>query len=650
MIASPSLYRMRMAGYMDTKKPNMSSTYRNTEAHGKVRHGTCQTSEQRMATSIAWRVISWCALVLGLWFAMCFSSFGVMAAGSGVDYKVSITGVRDGELRSALEEISDSVLLRKKRSPGSLAMLRRRVKHDIPLFLKLLKAEGFYGARVSSDIDEKDTPVCVTFHVALGSAYLLESVEIHTIGQDTKPGVKLPEPKELGLGLRKPAKALAILDGQEALIRLLRKQGFPFPQITERKVMVDHRDHTVVVIFDLDPGPLARFGPTKITGLKSVDEVFVRNMVPWQEEDRFNAGMLNQVEKRLIDTGLFISVRASTSETLEADGLLPVTIEVNERKHRTISAGVSYGTDEKLGATISWERRNLFHRGERLRLETVYSNIALGVKAAFRKPEFLRSDQLLRLDVRAGEDRPDAFTSRGVESSLIVDRTLAEGIIVGGGLAFKASRVEQIGKKDEYGLIALPVHFGWDTSDNLLDPSRGGRFKLEFAPFWDTFGSNLSFIKGKGSYGRYVRLCTKPCLVLAGKAVVGSMTGAARDSIPADERFYSGGGGSIRGYPYQSVGPRDGAEPLGGRSLLEVSCELRLKLGADFGLVTFIDGGSAFASSGPDFGDDVLWGTGLGFRYFTGIGPVRLDVGIPLDRREGIDDAFQVYVSLGQAF
>lgn len=592
----------------------------------------------------------WFALQWGLWLAISLSFPRVMAAGSGLDYKVAITGVPDDKLRTTLEDISYTVSLRKERPPISLALLRRRAKRDIPRFLKALNAEGYYGARVTADIDEKVVPVRVTFQVALGPPYLLKSVEIETIGKDTKLQVKLPEPQELGLALGKPAKARAILDGQNSLIGLLRRQGFPFPRIAERKVMVDHGERTVAVIFHLDLGPTARFGPTRITGLKFVDEGFVRNKVPWQQGDHFDADMLTHVQERLTKTGLFATVRVMTGETLEAGGLLPVTIAVTERKHRTQSAGVSYKTDEGLGATISWEHRNLLRRGERLRLKATASNITLAAEAGFRKPEFLRDDQLLYLDLRMAEDSPDAFTSKNLNSSLLVDRTLGKGLVLGGGLAFKASQVEQFGEEDTYGLVSLPVHFDWDTSDSFLDPSRGGRLILEFEPFCDTFGSDLSFVKGQGSYSRYALLSTSPFLVLAGRACLGAMTGAERDTIPADERFYAGGGGSIRGYAFQSVGPLEGTEPLGGRSLLEVSVEFRLKLSDRIGLVTFIDGGNVFTGSTPDLEEDLRWGAGLGLRYFTAIGPVRLDISVPLNRREGIDDRFQIYVSLGQAF
>jgi translocation and assembly module TamA len=128
------------------------------------------------------------------------------------------------------------------------------------------------------------------------------------------------------------------------------------------------------------------------------------------------------------------------------------------------------------------------------------------------------------------------------------------------------------------------------------------------------------------------------------------MVGASRDAIPADERFYAGGGGSVRGYPFQSVGPVEGDEPLGGRSLFELSTELRIKVTDRIGLVAFLDGGTAFETTSPDFSEDLRWGTGLGIRYFTPIGPFRLDVGVPLNRRPEIDDSFQIYVSLGETF
>jgi translocation and assembly module TamA len=268
----------------------------------------------------------------------------------------------------------------------------------------------------------------------------------------------------------------------------------------------------------------------------------------------------------------------------------------------------------------------------------------------FRKPDFLRSDQALLLNMRLAEDTPDAFSSRNFTSIAQIERKLTNRITLTAGPAFRLSKVEQFEQEERFELLSFPVHFQWDTSDKLLDPTRGGRMALQATPFYDFYGDNLFFYKGYARYSRYFGLLKKPSLILALRGVLGTMNGAEREEIPADTRFYAGGGGSIRGYAFQSVGPLQDDDPIGGRSLLGISGELRLKITETFGLVTFIDGGNAYETVFPDFDETLRWGGGLGFRYYTAIGPIRLDVGIPINRRENIDDRFQVYVSIGQAF
>jgi translocation and assembly module TamA len=217
-------------------------------------------------------------------------------------------------------------------------------------------------------------------------------------------------------------------------------------------------------------------------------------------------------------------------------------------------------------------------------------------------------------------------------------------------LAYKASLVEQLGEEERFGLFSLPTRFGWDTSENLLDPVSGRRLTLQFTPFYEIFGDHLGFVKGYATYSQYVKLTEKPLLVLAGRSAFGSMVGASRNAIPADERFYAGGGRSIRGYAYQSVGPLEENKPTGGRSLMEVSLELRTKVTDTIGFVAFLDGGNASSSVTPDPTEPLRWGAGAGIRYFTPVGPLRLDVAVPLNRRDKVDDRFHVYMSLGQAF
>ena len=608
-----------------------------------------QYSQRRSNSSrthfIPRRVICFILLLAGIFL---FRPEG-SKAGITVPYKFRIEGISDRKLLAQIEAISDLEGMKDK-PPASLRLLRRRATWDINRFYQLLKAQSYYAAQVNVHIDSKAEPVSVICRVETGPPYLLKSVDLSYTDSKTATGINLPEIQEIGLYLHKPIKARAVINAQEKLLLRLRAQGFPFARVVERKVIVDHGDQSIAIFFSIAPGAQTQFGHTTITGLTFVDEKFVRKKIPWREGDLYNADLLTEVQRRLTGMSLFATVRIIPGQTANEKGQLPVTIAVKERKHRSIRGGISYKTDEGPGATISWEHRNFFHRGESLGLAASVSDIMWAVEGGFRKPYFLREDQSLRLSLRLAEDRPDAYTSSSLKSAALIERALGMQMKLGGGFAFKTSKVEQIGDKQRYRLLSIPLHLDRDTSDDFLNPTHGGRLAIQFAPTYNILEPRFGFVKGKLSFTRYLELLQEPLLLLAGRAATGFMPGAGHRSVPADERFYAGGGGSIRGYAYQSVGPIEGETPLGGRSIIELSLELRVKLTETFGFVAFIDGGSAFKPALPDFDEDVLWGTGLGIRYFTAIGPLRVDVGIPLNRRENIDDSFQVYVSLGQAF
>jgi len=589
------------------------------------------------------------SLLLGLSLSLCPYSPEKVSASAGLSYHVSFEGTPDKKLRELLEGVSDTVNLEKK-PPASINLLKRRVEEDIPLFQNVLRSRGFYDAKVRVEIDQKAEPVQIIFRMEPGLPYLLRDVDIRITGDDSATALKLPDRKELGLTLGEPAENKRILDAGNVISRWIKRQGFPFPVLNTPKLLVDHRDRSVRVTFIANPGPPARFGKTTVTGLKTVDEAFVRKNIPWKEGDPYNADLFAAHQKRLINSGLFSVVRIIEASTVDPDGRLPVTIVVTERKQRTVSAALSYSTDEKLGTEFSWEHRNLFHRGERLDVSANASRFTRALKGGFRKPYFLRDDQSLDVTLRVAKDTPDAYDSLNLLSSIRVDRVLNKEMSVGVGLAFKKSEVKQLGLVQNFDLISLPLVFSWDTSNDLLDPNRGGRLTVQAEPFQDISNRDLRFTKGLATYRHYLQVFEKPRLVLAGRITLGSILGAERNEIPADERFYAGGGGSIRGYAYQSVGPLAADAPIGGRSLMEMSLEIRLKITERFGVVGFLDGGTAYRGANFNTDDRIQWGAGPGLRYYTPIGPVRLDVGFPLNRRDNIDDSFQFYLSIGQAF
>jgi translocation and assembly module TamA len=588
------------------------------------------------------------ALMLFLFFLL-HAVASAPFAETALSYDVTIQGLDNSELLTQLKGISDTFSL-KDRPPPSLGLLLKRVDEDKELFSRFLRAQGYYATAVTVEVDGETTPVRVVFRIDRGPSFVIGLVDFRLTRQESAHPLKMPKPEEIGLRLHEPFATENVLEAQAKLLTNLKTQGYPFPKVTDRRIIVDHATNSVSVTFSIDPGPFAQFGPLKTRGLESVKEQTVRSMVPWKEGEVFDLHLIEKAQRKLRASGLFSIVRIETAREPDEQGQVPITITLEERKHRSVGAGVSYQTDEGPGATVSWENRNLLGGGEKLAIKATYSDFTLSGEGGLLKPFFLRPDQTLRLWTKIARDTPDAYTSNYIQSGLALGRDITEPLRVGAGIQFKPSEVTQLGVTNHYSYFSFPFSLQYDTSNDLLDPSRGSRLGLELAPYEEFFGPDPSFVKWTGRLTRYLPLLKAPSLVFAGALSAGVIAGADAEEIPADERFYAGGGGSVRGYSYQTVGPIVNGVPVGGRSLVACSLELRLKLTERFGLVGFLDGGNVYDSIFPDFSEPFLWGTGAGLRYYSPVGPFRLDVAFPLDRRPGIDDSFQIYVSLGQAF
>ena len=356
-------------------------------------------------------------------------------ANSGLTYDISIVGVERKDLHKLLEEISDTVKLKDK-PPASQRLLEQRVQQDIPKFITALKSMGFYDATAKGEIAVEKERVHIVFTIDPGSPFHLKNIDIK-ISEDQDAGkIRLPDTEQMGLKIGGIAESKPILEAGNVLFRWIKRQGYPFPEIEPPKLLVNHEDMSVVVTILVKPGPQAEFGKTTITGLQTVDEVFVRKLIPWKEGDLYDADLFQTLRLRLVDAGLFSVIKITEGQHLDDAGRLPVTIDLKERKHRSVSAGVNYWTDEGLGVKASWEHRNLFHRAERFRVSGVLSNFTKAVEGSFRKPFFLRDDQNLQLALRVALDEPDAYTSKNIIGSAIVERNLREKMVLGAGMAF----------------------------------------------------------------------------------------------------------------------------------------------------------------------------------------------------------------------
>ncbi|MFP3927823.1 MAG: autotransporter assembly complex protein TamA [Desulfobacteraceae bacterium] len=564
-------------------------------------------------------------------------------------YVPVIEGVEKGSLARLLEQVSDTFALRDER-PASLGLLEKRMKDDVEPMIQALRSEGYYQARVDLEINAGKSPVEAKFLVKTGERYRVRSLDVFYKGDHAPPEDRRPDPGSLGLAVGDPARSDEVLKVRDALVGVLQNRGYPFAAVEDLKVVVDHATRSVRVEIMVSSGPYLLFGEARVSGLEEVKEDFVLGRIAWSRGDEFRRVLLKETQERLLATGLFASAEISTGEYRPGIGTIPIDMNLKERKHRTASVGLRYRTDEGPGVEGAWRHRNYLGRGERLSFDATLSPDLIETDGVFRKPEFLRRDQSLLLEAGTGIESPEAYTAERFRGAAGLERRISKQLTVGAGLGFKVSRVDHLGTEETFALLSLPFRLDWDSSDDLLNPTKGGRLALEAAPFREVSGKDLEFFKARASVTRYLEIARDPSLVLAARAGLGAITGADRDEIPADERFFAGGGGSVRGLPYQAAGPLSGTDPVGGKSLFDISAELRLRITESLGLVGFLDGGSVFKDSLPDSDGEMFWGAGAGIRYFTFFGPLRMDLAVPLDRREGVDDAFQIYLSVGQAF
>jgi translocation and assembly module TamA len=349
-------------------------------------------------------------------------------------------------------------------------------------------------------------------------------------------------------------------------------------------------------------------------------------------------------------------VRAQTPDKLDAQGQIPVTFEFTERKLHAVDVGVAYSTD--LGITISagWHDRNLFGNGEQLNLTAsnelggnAVTQPGYQAGAQFLKPDFLQRDQTLEIDLTALKQSLQAYDQTALLEKIALNRKFSEHWSGSLGISGEQEQIFQEGVTSHYNLVGLPAVLRYDSTNSLLDPTRGIRAAISVTPLESLGTPNATFLVSQISGSTYLDLSGGGRSVLALRGLVGEISGAGVFSLPPDQRFYAGGSGTVRGYRYQTLGPQfpDG-KPTGGTAISTGTVELRQRFLSSFGVVGFIDVGQVSASGTP-FSSNWHAGAGVGARYYTAIGPIRLDIAVPLNKLPG-GDSFELYIGIGQAF
>ncbi|HYG91294.1 MAG TPA: autotransporter assembly complex family protein [Azospirillum sp.] len=580
-----------------------------------------------------------------------------------VPYEVELSGVEDSALRELLRG-SSSLFELKDAPPPSIIGLERRADSDRDRLQTALRSAGYYDAQLDVRIDPDARPVKVTIAVMPGPAYTFKTIEVQTATGGPMPGGPVGL-DDLGIRPGRTARAPEVVDAQSKLVAALAGRGYAFAKVADRHVVVDHSDRTMDVTFVVDPGPLTHFGAVEIQGLEEVDESLVRGRLPWTPGALYEPGLVEKARTDIAKLGVFDTVRVQLAGQPGPDGVTPVTVTVAERKRRFIGAGVTYSTTEGFGANAFWGHRNLFGGAEQLRLSFEIGRLAgetsetseLGLPdlrfgVNFRKPDFLAPRQSLLLDFSVVADNPPAYERVAGILTTALEREISDELRVSAGITSEQGEVRASGRTYQVSLIGVPLTAAYDGTGNLLNPTRGLRLGAAVTPWFPVVGNetNSPFVVTTVTGSTYYDFRGDGRYVGAVRAGVGSIVGTTLSDIPPDRRLYAGGGGSVRGFGFQRAGPRDQfGDPTGGRALLELGAEMRIKVTETIGVVPFVDAGTVYDRSFPDFSEPLRVGAGLGLRYFTDFGPLRVDVGIPLNPDRG-DSRWQLYLSLGQAF
>lgn len=503
-----------------------------------------------------------------------------------------------------------------------------------------------------------------------------------------------------GLSDGAPAEAQTVLQAVASVVKTMHRQGYPLAEEGKARYVIDRSTHTLEAEVAIKTGPLLRMGSVRVhekgvlaadgkeePGLPSVSEDYLDMLSPWINGQYWDDELLKQYRTTLQETGLFSSIDIKparvplpdTATPLEVEekevrpinaavtgpapqgplwvteeGLTPVSLTVRDAPPRTISGGLLYSTDTGFGVRGAWENRNLWGGGEQLRITAPISQDSQSLNFSFRKPAFGIRDQALVGEAWAINETTDAYDQTALSFSGGLERRFRKNWRhwwASARVSVEAGRLDDnLNGSRTYSLVGIPLAVRRDTTNDLLNPTTGTRISLEVTPYTGTYVGPLTTVRSRLDASGYYSPFDWSRLVLAGRVGLGSLSGESVEDIPASLRFYTGGGGSVRGYKYQSLGPQDkNGDPLGGLSFTDVSFEARFKITESFGIVPFVDGGMVYESSTPDWGRDLAWGVGLGFRYYTLIGPIRLDVATPLQDRDD-NKAFQIYLSIGQAF
>jgi translocation and assembly module TamA len=573
-------------------------------------------------------------------------------------YTVAIDGLDKLDAVRLVERFNAlSVLKGAEKKPANVAQVSRRAREDAELLDGILRAEGYYDAVIDTRVESGAAGVlAVTLTVEPGPLYRFS--EVGVAGLDPANETEKALRDRFPVATRDPVSADKVLAAQAKLKTEISREGYPFAKIGEPEVVIDHDTRTATLNMTVDPGGAQRFGSIQVKGEKPpFGARHVARIARFEPGEPYDAARIDDLRRAIVATGLVSSV-ALDPRPGAVPGTVDMDVTMEPAPMRTIAGEAGYGTGEGLRAEVSWTHRNFIQPEGAVTLRGVLGTREQLAGVVLRQSNFGQRDQVLNARLGFSNINRDAFRARTFEIAGSIERQTniiwQKKWTWSAGFELLASNerdivVGAVGRKT-FLIGALPATLNYDGSDDLLDPTRGFRLGVRLSPELSLQDGSFAYLRAQLDGSAYVP--TGKSIVLAGRLRIAALAGAPRDRIAPSRRFYSGGGGSVRGYGFQAIGPRDvNNDPVGGRGLAEFALEARIRLkafGGAFSVVPFVDGGNIYSSSTPSF-SGFRFGAGLGLRYHSSFGPIRIDVGTPINPQKG-DTPVTVFVSLGQAF
>lgn len=556
-------------------------------------------------------------------------------------------------LEGADEETREAILnlLPDRETPTSLFEAERIAEEAASRARAWLRSEGYYAAIVTPETNEE--PVSARLVIAPGPRFRFEAPQITFIGappdQASAEAARTAlEPVQAG----EAARAEAVLLAESSALAALQNAGYADANSGERRVVVDHATARVSTDFRFNAGSVARLGAVRAEPADVFRPGFISDLQNWDDGEAYTPDALQRLRRDLSATGA-VSRVTTRLDAPNADGVRDVIIELEPAKRNAYELGVGYSTTEGVGVQAAWTRRNFTGRADALTVEGTLAELTQGVSVELARPHAAGLGHTVTFGATAEREALEAYTRQGVALYGSVDASTRLRLGLSYGVQLAADQYDDLqGSIRDAVVLSGFANVRNDSTGYTLDPRDGSLVELRVEPSVSTGDETLGFVRGTAEGRIYESFGREDSITLAARIKAGWLEAVSGDvnDVPPDRRFYAGGGGSVRGYEYNSIYPAErdllGLTP-GGQGLLEGSLEVRWRLTERWGVAAFLDGGAAF----DDWGEatDLSYGAGFGVRYDLGFAPLRADIAFPLDGDES-DADFALYISLGQAF